>query len=581
MENPEILTAPGLTEILRLSLIVAAVLALPLSHLLLWLYRRALVRSMGTFSNKPGERIPSSGILEQDRMERRDDPQFSVVDRSSTVPPGSTRMVQLAKRGLFGSTAVYTAAAVFFAVTMMGATLWAGNMDINPARLLLVTWLHVWPAVLTVHLLGFGWRVVLISAGLYLAGSACLGVIAVARSTDLDMTQLIVLWSITNLPPTLLLPLFLTRRIRAVGPLVFSFTLVALTGAFQTFYLLGNNQAFLLAFVDLGSYLGITDPAMFPIVFVVLILFVGLVPFGALAWLTIAWVARLYQAKKVSEQSITLDAMWLLFSINQSVGLVFEGAWWILSGLVAFGVYKLVVWIGFRLLPKPHGANRPTAGLLLLRVFALGQRSERLFERLTTHWRYIDHVQLIAGPDLARSTVEPHEFLRFTSGKIGRLYIDGEESLATEMAGRDTAPDFDGRFRVNDFFCYADTWKMVLSSLVQESDAVLMDLRGFSAQNSGCIHELNELVDAVPVSSVLIGIDATTDRVFLEETLAEAWKSMSTDSPNAEQATGRFRFFRVDDTSQPTIQALIAWLGVASVAQATKVDQHPVGSPTS
>jgi hypothetical protein len=43
----------------------------------------------------------------------------------------------------------------------------------------------------------------------------------------------------------------------------------------------------------------------------------------------------------------------------------------------------------------------------VLRVFALGKRSEALFEALSRPWRYIGSVSLIAGEDLALSTVAP------------------------------------------------------------------------------------------------------------------------------------------------------------------------------
>jgi hypothetical protein len=115
----------------------------------------------------------------------------------------------------------------------------------------------------------------------------------------------------------------------------------------------------------------------------------------------------------------------------------------------------------------------------LLRVFSLGRRSERLFDALATHWRHVGNIRLIAGPDLATTTVEPHEFLGFLSGKLARRFIDGPETLDLRLSETDLEPDPDGRFRVSDYFCYDDTWLTVLSRLADESDAVLMDLRGF------------------------------------------------------------------------------------------------------
>ena len=87
---------------------------------------------------------------------------------------------------------------------------------------------------------------------------------------------------------------------------------------------------------------------------------------------------------------------------------------------------------------------------------------------------------MIAGPDLATTTIEPHEFLDFVSGKLDRRFIDNGRTLDLRIDQMDLAPDREGQFRVTEFFCHDDTWKMTLARLADESDAVLMDLRGFS-----------------------------------------------------------------------------------------------------
>src|SRR6185503_4308267 len=104
----------------------------------------------------------------------------------------------------------------------------------------------------------------------------------------------------------------------------------------------------------------------------------------------------------------------------------------ILSGLVAFAAYKLVSTVALTLL---RGRRRgPNVRLLLLRVFALGKRSERLFEVLGSYWRHVGSIQLIAGPDLATKTIEPHEFLDLLTGKLARRFIDGPATLDRRLA---------------------------------------------------------------------------------------------------------------------------------------------------
>jgi hypothetical protein len=61
-------------------------------------------------------------------------------------------------------------------------------------------------------------------------------------------------------------------------------------------------------------------------------------------------------------------------------------------------------------------------------VFSLAKRSERLFDAFGAHWRYLGPIQLISGPDLATTTIEPHEFLEFLTGKLARRFIGNRET---------------------------------------------------------------------------------------------------------------------------------------------------------
>jgi hypothetical protein len=141
-------------------------------------------------------------------------------------------------------------------------------------------------------------------------------------------------------------------------------------------------------------------------------------------------------------------------------------------------------------------------------------------------------MRLIAGTDLATSTVEPNEFLDFLSGRLSRRFISGPEALTQQLVKTKPHRDFDGRYRVGDFFCYDDTWKMVLRRLVRESDAVLMDLRGFSPSNKGVIFEIYELLNVISLKEVVFVIDRTTNDDFLKDVFARGQGSLAANSPN-------------------------------------------------
>jgi hypothetical protein len=371
--------------------------------------------------------------------------------------------------------------------------------------------------------------------------------------------QIVILWLLTNFVALVVLLAFLNRRIRAVGPLVLTFMIIAVTGSVILPIVVGIDSRLLRPIIILGRTLGLNGGSVFIGLFIL-----GFILFGFLGWLMLRWIGDLYKQKKISEQSITIDAIWLLFGIFQSIGLIFEGERWFVASLMAFVVYKIVTWALFSFLGDNTGLNQKSHSLLLLRVFSLGKRSERLFDMLEMYWRYVGSIRLIAGPDLVTATIEPHEFLDFLSGKLSRRFIDNPETLDLRLSEMDARPDRDGQFRVNDFFCYDDTWRMVLSRLVSSSDVVMMDLRGFSSENAGCIFEINELINTVTVERVVFIIDDTTDERYLRQVLQQSWSQTKPASPNRQSSSGLLHLFRLQGFQNGELQRILPILSTAA-----------------
>lgn len=164
---------------------------------------------------------------------------------------------------------------------------------------------------------------------------------------------------------------------------------------------------------------------------------------------------------------------------------------------------------------------------------------------------------MIAGPDLVTSTIEAHEFLDFVRGRLDRQFVTGAADLEARMAAIETTRDPDGRYRVNEFFCHADTWQMTMERLASTTDVVLMDVRGFSRTNQGVIFELGRLLDGVPLSRVVLLVDQTTDRAFLETTLQSLWSNLSASSPNQTNRSPIARLFAMDGQSGGELRALL------------------------
>lgn len=167
-----------------------------------------------------------------------------------------------------------------------------------------------------------------------------------------------------------------------------------------------------------------------------------------------------------------------------------------------------------------------------MRAFAIGKRAERVFEPVTLFWRYLGDVRLIGGPDLASSIVQPHTFLDYASGRLRSLFIDSIETLESRMPDLEGQPDPDGRFRINDFFCYDDMWRTGVARLVGRSHVILADFRRFTIKSHGCEYEIREVLNTTPVERFVILVDSTTDVTHLAGILEDSWSNLKPASPN-------------------------------------------------
>ena len=542
-----------LTGLLPFVVLVAAGLSFPLSFALLRLYRRSVQKGMSAVGRRSREKPVSVSCVRTPDAQL----QFVVVDGRSVrgdkgIPGGIWR------RSVYGpwhTSASYGIAGLAYALVMTVGWLLATRDDIIVwPKLLILFWTYCWPTVLaTLLVAAYDPRRRLQFLGAYFMVFAMLTAVAVARNPGLGIGSLPLYWVLISGPPTLLLASFLVRPIRAVGPLVLTFLIAVAIGSQSMVSVAAANEGLLRAIAEAGVAVGMNATGVF-----IAMIVIGIIVFGLLCWPLLRVIGMHYEAKKFSDQSIMLDALWLLFGVVQSVGLAFEGAPWILTGVAAFLAYKVVLRVSLR---RHVGSDTLDARtLLLLRVFALANRSEQLFDKLRRHWQYAGSISMIAGPDLATSTVEPHEFLDFLSGRLARQFVANEHDLKNRAAKVDLAPDPDGRYRINEFFCHSDTWQMTMEQLAATSDAVLMDLRSFSPANQGCIFELGRLVDGVDLDRVVFLVDSTTDRGFLEATLRRLWQGMSADSPNETAPSPTVRAFKIERQSESELRALMKLL---------------------
>lgn len=539
------------TGVLPSLLLVSAALTAPLSLLLLWRYRRAVLRAMAaTSGGAPAEAVTPPAAA----------PSADVAPlRTRLVDAASLDLQALAYRraldSLRAATVVYVAAGLAYAAVLTSAWVVFADDDVPLTRVLWLLSCYAWPTALAVGMIAavsLGQRLAV--AGAYFGMLFAVALYGLLRNAELTFGQVAYFWLFTNAPATALLLAFLHRRVRAVGPLVLAFMVLAVTGSQVLLTAIASGDAGLRAAVAVGLFFGLDAYGI-----LAALILTGFVLFGIIGWWLLRWIGHRYERRKMSDQSLTLDAMWLLFAIVQSITFAFQGVGYVFTGLLAFAVYKLVAHFGFALTGIAR-LRDAAPNLLLLRVFALGGRSERLFSALSKRWLRAGSISMIAGPDLVTATVEPHEFLDYLAGRLPRRFVRDRADFERHRQMMERDPDPDGRFRVNAFFCYADTWKDTMVALARDADAVLMDLRSFSPANQGCVFELEQLLAHVPLEQVVFLIDESTDAAFLERTLQEAWLRVAAHSPNRDLPAPEARLLRVASRGAADVRGLLQLL---------------------
>ena len=165
----------------------------------------------------------------------------------------------------------------------------------------------------------------------------------------------------------------------------------------------------------------------------------------------------------------------------------------------------------------------PSVGrrLLMLRVFSKDRKAERLLDAIQSRWQLAGPVLEIAGPDLAKLNLDLAEFIHLINFKLHDLFQPGVAAPEALAASLDLALDHEGRFRVNEVFCFDTSWRGVVEQMMGLSDAVLLDLRGFTEQRRGTAHEVHRLAALGLLPRVVALGDSATDWSYFEHCVAE------------------------------------------------------------
>jgi hypothetical protein len=252
----------------------------------------------------------------------------------------------------------------------------------------------------------------------------------------------------------------------------------------------------------------------------------------------------------------------LLLIFARDSGLFGPIGWPIAMVVVGFIAYLVVL----HALLYPVWKSRehvPGRRLLFLRTFGSTRGPERLLDTLEDTWQRIGRIDLIAATDLAVRALGSRTIEAFIVRRVDAQFLRTPDDVTRRLETLRTAMQGDARYPINDVFCHGDTWQLAVRRLAPESDVVLMDLRGFTRRNRGCVFELTELVSAVPLDRIVLLADRTTDLAAADEIAAAAWSQRRTaDDAGAQQTLTVLRF-----TSSQTrnAEALVGLLLEAAV----------------
>lgn len=506
------------------NILFAFLLVLPLTFIFMNRYRNALIKGMGYVSSKiKGSTSEATAIINPIAPA----PAFNVIDVSG-LRDDTSKIYRSLKETLGYHWFTYGFMCLIFSIVITFCFA-VGSNSLAPWKFLnylIIFSVSSFPItfILLVGGLKDALRFAVVMLFFYLSGIYLIKEFAANQEMTFFTALIPIL--VYNFIPLLLIFLLRLKKIKTVGLFFFGFFTIVLAGPLFLYFDLSKNMEHFERVISplIGSDLGR------PMIHFLLIGFSGSIALG-ISWFLFRQIRNLYTSKKINDIQLNADSIVLLFNIIYAIYILLEDPKYALLSLLAFPAYKLAGYLPFYFLRK-RKVKEVSPRMLLLRVFALGVDSRNLFERILRHWRYAGSVQMISGPDLATTTIEPHEVISYVSGNLNKSFCEDEASIIKNVSAADTLPDLDSTHRVNEFFCRDNNWKLVLKELVKQSDVVLMDLRSFTKQFNGCQFEIKALVNLFPLDKIIFIVDEKTDIDFTKQIFTEAFMEADPHSVN-------------------------------------------------
>lgn len=538
-----------LEVVLFFSLVTAMVLAALVAPLLLAAYRRSLRRHMRAVGQPqlPPPPAPLSA-LPPPYPPSQINPVGGVLNLVPVDHPTRPDKPTVARRYRRISALIYLAGGLIFGLIAAPLVIIGGGIELLGLRTMAVALAFSSPNLIVMAVIfGLRSKAAGFTAALYGVGFIILGVTS-GFAGDPELYAFAApfqIWVFFGAPSLPLLVL-LSRRLRAVTPVIVFVVGLAVGGAVLLLGLLNYDPVTSIA-VEVAVRLDIGALSVF-----VFFACLGFFLFGSIGWLIARRPESDIGRRFLSTEGVIIDVVWVVQGFVVSIFLREANPAGAVLPLIA---YKAVTTLG--LIQLRHSLARyPLQRLLLLRVFGDRDRSSRLLDDLRNYWSYLGTIGLISAPDLASHVIDHRTVLKFVSGRLRNLFLRDGNDLQRRLREIDDERQSDGRFGLEPLYCQGDIWRQAVQSLMATAQLVVMDLRGYDQSKEGCTFEIERLLDLVPTGRIVLLVDNATDVAFLNTVLFTKWARL--DSSSVNYTTGQSQLIRL--AADPSEASPTDWL---------------------
>ncbi|MBQ0944601.1 hypothetical protein KAK07_14780 [Ideonella sp. 4Y16] len=266
---------------------------------------------------------------------------------------------------------------------------------------------------------------------------------------------------------------------------------------------------------------------------------------------------------------------------------------------LAMAAHVALVW---RLMDRAR--RTPNAKLLVLRVFGIDEAALFTFEGLLQYWRHFGTFFTVVDPSfihsqhrqgsgmflavigsaavtlmiaanvpqpalwcgllLAAVVVAAAAHLCWRLQQVERQFLRSPDDVAARLQRLEAWPrQLDLSFRSLPMMCHDDVWQTAVHQTALVSSAVLMDLRGYSADRQGCRYEVAFLLDTVPLAQIVFLADPP-DVERIQALILECWRTLGAASPNRAAAAPQVTVYLASAQDDRDIQGILDQLLLAS-----------------